>query len=128
MPRTLNPVAHAIKRDAFLDVAEHLIRTQGYELMTVQDVLDELGASKGAFYHYFDSKQALLAGVVERMTDAALAVIEPIATDPDLSAAAKLQAFFSMAVRWKTSAATCCSASCAPGTRRERPRPAAGRT
>ncbi len=62
MPRTLNPAAHALKRDAFLDAAERLIRTKGYEQMTVQDVLDELGASKGAFYHYFDSKEALLGG------------------------------------------------------------------
>ena len=102
MPRTLNPVAHAIKRDAFLDVAERLIRTKGYEQMTVQDVLDELDASKGAFYHYFDTKQALLEAVVERMADAALAVIEPITADPDLPAAARLQAVFSMAGRWKT--------------------------
>ena len=102
MPRTLNPVAHAIKRDAFLDVAERLIRTKGYEQMTVQDVLDELDASKGAFYHYFDSKESLLEAVVDRMADTALAVIEPIAADPKLPAAAKLQAVFSAAGRWKT--------------------------
>ena len=42
MPRTLNPVAHAVRRDAFLDAAERLIRTRGYDQMTVQDVLDEL--------------------------------------------------------------------------------------
>ncbi len=102
MPRTLDPVAHAVKRDAFLDAAERLIRTQGYEQMTVQDVLDEVDASKGAFYHYFDSKEKLLEAVVERMTDVAMTLIEPIATDPDLPAAAKLQAVFSAAGRWKT--------------------------
>jgi AcrR family transcriptional regulator len=102
MPRTLNPVAHAIRRDAFLDAAEQLIRTKGYDQMTVQDVLDELDASKGAFYHYFDSRQALLAAVVERMTDTVLAYLEPIATDRVRSAPAKLQAFFSMAVQWKS--------------------------
>jgi AcrR family transcriptional regulator len=102
MPRTLNPAAHALKRDAFLDVAERLIRTKGYEQMTVQDILDELDASKGAFYHYFGSKEALLEAVIERMVDAALAVIEPIAADPERAAAAKLQAVFSTAGRWKT--------------------------
>jgi len=30
-----------------------------------------LEASKGAFYHYFDSKQALLEAVVERFSDGA---------------------------------------------------------
>ena len=102
MPRTLDPVVHALKRDAFLDAAEGLIRTKGYEPMTIQDVLDATGASKGAFYHYFDSKEALLEAVVARMTDAALEVIEPIAADPRLPAAAKLQAVFSTAGRWKT--------------------------
>ena len=84
MARTLNPTTYAVRREAFLDVAERLIRTKGYEQMSVQDVLDELDASKGAFYHYFDSKEALLEAVIERMTDTAMAVIEPIAADPDL--------------------------------------------
>ena len=102
MPRTLNPTTHAVRREAFLDVAERLIRTKGYEQMSVQDILDELAASKGAFYHYFGSKEALLEAVIERMTDAAMEVVEPIAGDPDLSAPAKLQAVFSEAGRWKT--------------------------
>jgi AcrR family transcriptional regulator len=102
MARTLDPTAYAVRRDAFLDAAEHLIRTKGYEQTSVQDILDAAGASRGAFYHYFDSKEELLQAVVERMTDAAIAVIEPIVADPDLPAAAKLQAVFATAGRWKT--------------------------
>ncbi len=49
------------------------IQSQGYERMSIQDVLDDVGASRGAFYHYFDSKQALLEAVIERMGDAAIA-------------------------------------------------------
>ena len=30
--------------------------------MSIQDVLREVGTSKGAFYHYFGSKQALSGG------------------------------------------------------------------
>ena len=102
MPRTLNPVAYAIKRDAFLDVAERLMRTKGWDQVSIQDILDELDASKGAFYHYFDSKGALLEAVVERFADAALATVTPIADDPTLPAPAKLQAVFSTAGQWKT--------------------------
>lgn len=101
MPRTLNPVAHAIKRDAFLDVGERLIRTQGYEQMTVQDVLDDLGTSKGAFYHYFDSKAALLAAVIERMVETATGTVEPLAADPQMSAVKKLEGVFSGIAPWK---------------------------
>ena len=74
MPRTVNVEAHQVRRDAFLDVAQRLIQTKGYEQMSIQDVLDELDTSKGALYHYFDSKQALLDGVVDRFADAAMTV------------------------------------------------------
>jgi len=40
------------------------VYTTGFEQMSVQDILDELKISKGAFYHYFDSKLALLDGLV----------------------------------------------------------------
>jgi AcrR family transcriptional regulator len=32
-----------------------LVFTKGFEQMSIQDILDELHISKGAFYHYFDS-------------------------------------------------------------------------
>ncbi len=101
MARTLDPVAHAVRRDAFLDAAEALIRAKGYDEMSIQDVLDAVGASRGAFYHYFDSKDALLQAVVDRMTDTVLAVVAPIASDADLPAAAKLQALMLTAGAWK---------------------------
>ena len=49
--------------------------------MSVQDVLDELDASRGAFYHYFDSKVALLEAVVERMVEAAIATLAPVVAE-----------------------------------------------
>jgi AcrR family transcriptional regulator len=101
MARTVDRAAHTDRRDAFLDAAERLIRTCGYDQMTVQDVLDELGASKGAFYHYFDSKEALLEAVIERMSDGALVVLRPLVHDPGLPAATKLQAVFSAGGQWK---------------------------
>ena len=101
MPRTLNPEAHAVRRDAFVDVAQRLIQMKGYEQLSVHDVLDELGASKGAFYHYFDSKEALLEAVVARMVVAATATLAPIATDPNLTALQKLEGVFAALASWK---------------------------
>ncbi|HEY4026252.1 MAG TPA: TetR/AcrR family transcriptional regulator [Candidatus Dormibacteraeota bacterium] len=102
MARTVNGARHAIRREAFLDVAQRLIQAKGYEQMSVQDVLDELDVSKGAFYHYFDSKVALLEAVVERMVVAATAAVAPVVADPDLPAAEKLARLFSGIARWKT--------------------------
>jgi AcrR family transcriptional regulator len=99
--RTLNPAAHALKRDAFVDAALRLIVARGYQHLSIQDVLDELGASKGAFYHYFDSKGALLAAVVESTVDAATETVQPIAADPQLSAVRKLEGIFSGIAQWK---------------------------
>lgn len=101
MARTQRSAAQAIRRDAFVDVALRLIQTKGYEQMTVQDVLDELDASKGAFYHYFDSKRALLEAVVERVTDAALAALGHVLDDPSLSALERMERFFTGIAAWK---------------------------
>ena len=94
MARTVNPALHTVRRDAFLDVAQRLIQTKGYEAMSIQDLLNELEASKGAFYHYFDSKQALLEAVVERFANGAMASLEPVLSDPDLPALTKLERVF----------------------------------
>jgi AcrR family transcriptional regulator len=92
--RTVNAIQYTVRRDAFLDVAQRLIVTRGYEAMSVQDLLDELEASKGAFYHYFDSKQALLEAVVERFADGAMATLAPVLNDPELPALTRLEKVF----------------------------------
>jgi AcrR family transcriptional regulator len=101
MARTLDPTSHALRRDAFVGVGQRLIQTKGYEHFSVQDVLDEVGASKGAFYHYFDSKDALLDAVVDQMADGATVVLEPMLADPTLSAVRKLEGLFGELARFK---------------------------
>lgn len=101
MPRTVNVAAHRVRREAFLDVAQRLIQTKGYERMSIQDVLDALDTSRGAFYHYFDSKQALLEAVVDRFADGAMAAVAPVLADPDLPALRKLERIFGTIARWK---------------------------
>jgi AcrR family transcriptional regulator len=101
LARTVNPEARAVRQEAFVDVAQRLIQAKGYEQMSIQDVLDELNASRGAFYHYFDSKVALLEVVVERMVDAATATLAPVVADPNLPALAKLDRLFSGIAGWK---------------------------
>jgi AcrR family transcriptional regulator len=94
MPRTVDAAVYAVRRDAFIDAAQRLIATRGYAQMSIQDVLDAAGASRGAFYHYFDSKEDLLQAVIARMADGALASLEPIVADPDLTAVRKFEGIF----------------------------------
>src|SRR2546430_5955941 len=95
MARTVNATLHMVRREAFLDVAQRLVQAKGFESMSIQDVLDELNASKGAFYHYFDSKQALLEAVVARFADVAIADLPPVLHDPQLPPPRQLERFFS---------------------------------
>ena len=101
MARTRNIETHAVRRDAFVDVAQRLIATKGYEAFSIQDVLDELAASKGAFYHYFGSKGDLLEAVVERMADAVEASWSGVMARTDLTAAQRLQAIFETSAQYK---------------------------
>jgi AcrR family transcriptional regulator len=101
VPRTIDLEQHTLRREAFLEVAQQLITTKGYEQMTIQDVLDALETSRGAFYHYFDSKQALLDGVVERFTNAAMDAVAPILADPRLPALRKLEQVWGALARFK---------------------------
>jgi len=70
--------------------------------MAIQDILDELQISKGAFYHYFSSKQDLLEALIERMYGDVEQILLPILDDPDLPAMDKLHRYFDTAARWKT--------------------------
>src|ERR687896_424554 len=102
MPRVVKPAEYAVRRNEFLDAAQRLMHTKGYERLTIQDVLDELQTSKGAFYHYFGSKQELLEGLVDRVSREAEALLTAIAEDPHLSALDKLQRFFADLARFRT--------------------------
>src|SRR5258706_16081368 len=94
MARAIKEDEYAAKRNQILDMVQRLIYTQGYEQMTIQDVLDGLQMSKGAFYHYFRSKPALLEALVERTVDQIEQVLTPIVQDPHLDALEKLRQFF----------------------------------
>jgi AcrR family transcriptional regulator len=92
--RSVNAHEYAEKRNAILNVAQRYIATKGYEQMTTQDILEALQISRGAFYHYFDSKQALLMALVERIGEQAEQLVLPIVSDRELSAQDKLLRFF----------------------------------
>lgn len=93
MARSVNGIEYTSKRNKILDVVLKLIASKGYEEMTIQDILDELKISKGAFFHYFSSKQALLEALVERLLDEIEERMAPVVSS-DLSAIDKLEDLF----------------------------------
>jgi TetR/AcrR family transcriptional regulator, transcriptional repressor for nem operon len=94
MARTVKPEEVASKRREILDAAQRLVLTKGYEQMSIQDILDEVRISSGAFHHYFASRGALLEAFIERIKQEVEKPLLPIIHDPSLSAIEKLQGFF----------------------------------
>ena len=74
MPRV---VKHPdIRRAELLNRAAGLFLQHGYENVSLNDLIADAGVSKGAFYHWFPSKDALVAALAERSAREAFASIE----------------------------------------------------
>lgn len=101
MARTVDEAAHRKRRDGFLDAMEGLLVSKGFQAATIADVLAATGSSKGAFYHYFDSKTALLEALQRRNVERMSAAVRPV-LDSDRPALDKLDAFTDVLVRWKS--------------------------
>lgn len=53
-------------RSHILDVAGELFARRGYDATSVADICDGAGVTKGAFYHHFESKQAVFLELRDR--------------------------------------------------------------
>ena len=85
---------HDARRHEIIQTAQTLFFTHGYDTCTVADIIDAVGIAKGTFYHYFKSKEDLLAELVETLSDAIIAEIQPIAGDTTRSALERLEEYF----------------------------------
>jgi AcrR family transcriptional regulator len=65
-----------IRRAELLDRASRLFVQHGYENVSLNDLIADAGVSKGAFYHWFPSKDALITAVTERSVDEGIAAVE----------------------------------------------------
>jgi AcrR family transcriptional regulator len=86
MPR-LKPQTQLQRREHFLDAAERCFARTGFHRTTMQAICREAGVSPGALYLYFDSKEALIAGIAERDRAAFQERFDGLASAPDLMAA-----------------------------------------
>ncbi|MEW6624821.1 MAG: TetR/AcrR family transcriptional regulator [Bacillota bacterium] len=82
------------RKNEFLMTALELFYKKGYENTTIKDIIDELGVSKGAFYHYFASKEDVIVALAKEFTERAVRIISEIFKRPDLSAVEKMNKVF----------------------------------
>lgn len=70
-------------RDKLLDAATRLFHENGYQAVTVNDICEAAQLTKGAFYHHFDSKEALYQHLYTPQLDTYLASHFSIPEDVD---------------------------------------------
>ncbi|MFZ0847805.1 MAG: TetR/AcrR family transcriptional regulator [Hyphomicrobiaceae bacterium] len=82
MPK-LKPETQHARRAHILDAAERCIANAGFHRTTMQDICRAAAISPGALYVYFDSKEALIAGISERDRQEFAERLEALADAPD---------------------------------------------
>jgi AcrR family transcriptional regulator len=81
-----------IRRQEIIAAARQLFQTKTYDQTSMNDVMDALGIAKGTIYHYFASKEELLAAVVEAIVTDGLPAMQRIAAETPGNALDKLRA------------------------------------
>ena len=82
MPK-LKPDIQRARREHILDAAEQCFARAGFHRTTMHDICKEAGVSPGALYVYFDSKEALIAGISERDRAEFAERLDRLAAAPD---------------------------------------------
>lgn len=90
-----------LRRSEFLDHAMRLFLTRGYDRTSLNEIIADSGTSKGAFYHYFASKEALLEALADRIARQAFEAIQDVIDAPDLDPLSRLNALLATSRQFK---------------------------
>ena len=86
-------------RELILEVASGLFMTKGYEKTRISDIINGLdGLTRGAVYHYFDSKEDIFNEVVKRIGYQNKAIFDEIKYAKDLNGREKISKLISVAI------------------------------
>ncbi|MBA4340746.1 MAG: TetR family transcriptional regulator [Methylibium sp.] len=80
------------REDAIVASVNRLLAEKGFDLMTVDEVVADVGIAKASLYKHFTSKEELAAAAMVRVLERALAELERLRTLPGLSALERLKA------------------------------------
>jgi AcrR family transcriptional regulator len=88
------------KAETFLDImrsAEDLFLEQGFEKTSMRQIAERTGLTKGALYHHFDSKEALLDRLCAEHYRVMLDAAGSAANDPSLSCFVRIRKVIELA-------------------------------
>lgn len=72
-----------LRREALFKAASLFFNRNGYDNSNLDEIVDHLGVSKGALYHYVSSKEELLYGCYSRSLDLIEQVLQTVEREPD---------------------------------------------
>ncbi|HEY4249788.1 MAG TPA: TetR/AcrR family transcriptional regulator [Roseomonas sp.] len=82
--RTVDPVRHAERRQGILEAAGRCFVRDGFRGASISGICAEAGISPGHLYHYFPSKEAILAALAEARMEQVAAQFARIMAAPDV--------------------------------------------
>ena len=91
------------RKMAFLETALKLFNEKGYEKTTINDIIKTMGVSKGAFYHYFASKEDVIEHISDNYAERVLRMTGQLADRKDLKAVEKINQLFQIVQGYKRS-------------------------
>jgi AcrR family transcriptional regulator len=99
MSKTKAPKSSKLKRERrpeerpqeLLEAALAVFSQRGFRSTRLDDVADAAGVTKGAIYHYFDTKEELLLSVIEHYQSLAFGRVEEALANPALSASERIE-------------------------------------
>ncbi|WP_280771777.1 TetR/AcrR family transcriptional regulator [Salipaludibacillus daqingensis] len=78
------------RKQEFLDTALELFYEKGYEKTTIKDIINQVGLSKGAFYHYFESKEDVIEQISETFAEEVIYQVRKLSERTDMDAVEKI--------------------------------------
>jgi AcrR family transcriptional regulator len=69
-------------RDEILEAAAQIFRQKGYHAASMQDIAEAVNLQKASLYHHFNSKQAILAALLDMALDLLIQRLEAVMAEP----------------------------------------------
>src|ERR1700726_1841962 len=74
-------------KEKLIEAATELMAEDGFHATSVQSIVDAAGATKGAFYHHFQSKDDMLIAIFERFNERRVETLREMLDEGSASAA-----------------------------------------
>lgn len=81
-----------------LETALELFLEKGYSVVSIRELIEQLGISKGGFYHHYPSKEALFLAVVEEALSTWSNSVAAVTANTSRSVEARLRQLFLLPV------------------------------